>query len=356
MINSLSKFLVIFIIVVFSNNNIFSQFCFQDQSDLYWKISESLYGSRRLSDCSSGANYNCHGLAMYYVETTPSPSCPKPSWSYILSTPYACPNSYGNPASNIYQINARYVHVGSEVNGSIAYYQFTQGDHSAVKENIGGGVFKYLSKYNHNGPLVAHNLMQSWYHLTGQDIGIPVQFWSYVGYIQGSSTIIGTGLAQFSVINIPSVIYSWSVPSGYSNISIYSGSNQSTVYLAPSHSGSAILQLNISSDCDATIKTQLISLNITTNICLEGTYDNAGVYSQNLNTMNHVTVGGVAVRVSCPNATTFIWQKTGGNINGYFPNGTSISFNMTSGGSISFLVTAKNGSTTIGTRNIAFYN
>lgn len=354
MINKLTRSIFIFVIVFLHNNVSFSQSCYYDQSDSYWKINEALYGSRRLSDCSPSAAYNCHGFVMSYVETA---TCTKPGWNNPVSTPYLCPNSFGNTSANIYQQSGRYVKVGSESNGNIAYYQFAQGDHSAIKENIGGGgVIKYLSKYNHDGPLVAHDLMGSWYHLTNQDIGIPVQFWAYVGYIQGSSTITGTSLVYFSVTSIPSVYYSWSIPTGYSNISIYSGVYQNTVVLAPSHSGNATLRLDLTSDCDATSRTQIINLNITTNICLEGTYDNAGVYNQNLNTTNRVTVGGVAVRVSCPNATTYIWQKTGGNISGYFPNGSSISFNMTSGGSISFLVTAKNGSTTIGTRNIAFYN
>jgi hypothetical protein len=38
------------------------------------------------------------------------------------------------------------------------------------------------------------------------------------------------------------------------------------------------------------------------------------------------------------------------------PSGASVSFTMTSGGSISFSVTAKNGSTTLATRNVTFYN
>jgi hypothetical protein len=69
-----------------------------------------------------------------------------------------------------------------------------------------------------------------------------------------------------------------------------------------------------------------------------------------------IIFGEVYITVTCPNATTFTWQKTSGNINGYFPPGPTASFNMTSGGSISFLITAKNGSVTLATRNVAFYN
>ncbi|MDP3641562.1 MAG: T9SS type A sorting domain-containing protein [Bacteroidota bacterium] len=39
-----------------------------------------------------------------------------------------------------------------------------------------------------------------------------------------------------------------------------------------------------------------------------------------------------------------------------YTSGANVSFTMPSGGSISFSVTAKNGSTTIGTRSVTFYN
>ncbi len=40
----------------------------------------------------------------------------------------------------------------------------------------------------------------------------------------------------------------------------------------------------------------------------------------------------------------------------YRTSGPYVTFNMTSGGTISFLVTAKNGSVTLAARNVAFYN
>ena len=351
--NNLSKFLSIFIIALSCNNIAVSQgSCYPDQSDTYWKISESLYGSKKLSGCHSNAYYNCHGFMMSYFEDT---GCSKPGWANTVATPYTCPNSKGIKNSASYQNSGRYVQVCTESAANIAYYNFQQGDHSAVKEIIPGDQIKYISKYNYDGPLVEHNLTGSWYHLTGQDVGVPIQFWSYVGYIQGSTTITGTSPVTFSVNNISTVNYSWSIVSGYSNINIFSGSNQYAANLIPTHSGTAVLQLNISSACGS-VETQQIILNITTNVCLEGTYDNAGIYNQNLNTTNHVSVGGVFIRVSCPNSTSITWQKTSGNINGYFPPGPTTSFDMTSGGTISFLVTAKNGSTTLATRNITFFN
>ncbi|MCD6564448.1 MAG: hypothetical protein J7K53_00740 [Bacteroidales bacterium] len=354
--NNLSKFLSIFIITLSCNNIAVSQgYCYPDQSDTYWKISESLYGSKKLSGCAVNAYYNCHGFMMSYFEDT---GCSKPGWNNPVATPYTCPSD-GITFDTEWKNSGRYVRVCAESVANIAYYHFPNEDtHSAVKEIIPGGAIKYISKYGSDGPLVAHNLTGSWYHLSGQFniADITRQFWSYVGYIQGSTTITGTSPVTFSVNNISTVIYSWSIVSGCSNIVVSSGGNQSTVTLAPAYSGTSVLQLNISSACGS-VKTQQIILNITTtDVCLEGTYDNAGIYNQNLNTTNHVSVGGVFIRVSCPNSTSITWQKTSGNINGYFPPGSTTSFDMTSGGSISFLVTAKNGSTTLATRNITFYN
>ena len=283
-------------------------------------------------------------------------SCTEPNWNNQVATPYTCPNPTGPKTHIEWQNSGRYVKVCTESVANIAHYHIPDGDtHSAVKEILPNESIKYISKYGCLGPLVEHNLTGSYYHLSGQYSNITHQFWSYVGYIQGSTTITGTSPVTFSVNNISTVIYSWSIVSGYSNINIFSGSNQYAANLIPTHSGTAVLQLNISSACGS-VKTQQIILNITTNVCLEGTYDNAGIYKQILNTTNHVSVGGVFIRVSCPNSTSITWQKTSGNINGYFPPGPTTSFDMTSGGSISFLVTAKNGSTTLATRNITFYN
>jgi hypothetical protein len=80
------------------------------------------------------------------------------------------------------------------------------------------------------------------------------------------------------------------------------------------------------------------------------------IKNQNLYTTNSVSTGGVYATVTCPNATSFVWQKTSGNIYDWIPSGANVSFTMLSGGSISFLVTAKNGSTTLATRNVTFYN
>lgn len=343
---------MVLVILLSLNQLTFSQgYCYPDQSPTYWKIDESLYGSKLLSGCSPSAYYNCHGFIMSYFETP----CSEPRWIQPVSTPYLCPNSFGNKSSGDWQNSGKYVQVCSESDANVAYYQFIQGDHAAVKDIIPGGPIKYISKYNYDGPLVGHNLTGSWYHLTGQDIGIPIQYWAFAGSIDGNPNIVGTSAVTFDVNNIPNVNYFWSILSGYSNINITSSATQSSVTLSPTHSGTAVLQVSLSSSC-GTVKTQQISLNITTNICLEGVYDNAGIYNQNLNTVNRVSVGGVAIRVTCPNSTTVVWQKTSGNINGYFPNGYSNSFNMTSKGTITLLLTAKNGSTTIGTRSITFYN
>ena len=291
---------------------------------------------------------------MSYFEIPQSGSCDKPHWTHSVATPYLCPNAIGVVSEGTWQGSGRYVQVCSETDADLVSYHFTiSGDHSAVKEIVNGQT-KYISKYNYNGPLVEHNLHTSFYELRGEGSGSP-QFWSYVGFINGNHTITGTNPVSFNVNNIATVNYSWTVLSGYDHIYISSGAYQSNVTLVPTHSGQAVLKLNVSSSCGS-VRSQQITLNITTNICLEGIYDNNGIYNQNLNTTNNVSTGGVYITVTCPNSTTVIWQKTSGNINGYFPPGYTNSFNMTSGGSISFLLTAKNGSTTISTRNVSFYN
>jgi hypothetical protein len=251
------------------------------------------------------------------------------------------------------------VQVCSESDAKLVYYVFPDlSDHSAVKESIPGGQIRYISKYSYDGPLVEHRLDSSWYHLSGQynPANITRQFWTYLGNMLGSPNIVGINPVNFSVLNAPSVNYTWSVTNGYQNIYISSSTHQSSVTLVPNHSGTAVLQLTMTSTCSSTPRIQQISLNINTNVCLEGTYDNGSNYNLNLNTANHVNTGGVFIRVYCPNSTTVTWQKTSGNIDGYFPNGYTASFHMTSGGSISLLLTAKNGSTTLATRSITFYN
>ena len=356
--SKVSKSLLLTIIVLSLSKCLFAQMscgtivCDHLNDDVFWMINEAQYGSKRLSNCDVAATYNCHGFVMSYFED----NC-KPGWNNPVLTPYTCPNTKGKKYDTDWQNSGKYVQVCNELEANISYYHILDGDtHSAVKEVLPGGTIKYLSKYGCTGPIVAHNLTGSYYHLKNRvDTSFPLQFWSYIGPIVGNPTIIGTNTVPFYVNGIQNVTYSWSIVSGYQNISISAGATSESVTLAPIHSGTSVLQITVSSACGQA-KTQQLILNITTNICLEGTYDNAGVYNQILNTTNHVSTGGVFIRVSCPNSTTISWQKTSGNITGYWPDGPTASFNMTAHGSISFLVTAKNGSVTIGTRTITFYN
>lgn len=323
--------------------------CIPQQDNDYWNIGTP-YSSFRVSDCNP--YYNCHGFAVSYFEGT----CQPLPYSYI-SPAYDCPRYLGEYDSyNIsyldWQSSGKYVQVCSETYADIAYYEGMPGGHSAVKVASN----RYISKYGNDGPLVSHNSNESWYHYDDQALNrvTSTAFWVFVGSIQGSANIVGLQMPTFTVNDKSGVTYSWSIPSGYSNISIYSGANQNSVTLNPIHSGTATLQLDISSSCGA-IKTQQINLNIQTNICLEGTYSISGT-AHNLNTVNSVPVGSVEATVTCPNATSYVWQKTSGNINSWYSNGGDISFTMPSSGSISFSVTAKNGSTTLGTRSVTFYN
>ena len=143
-----------------------------------------------------------------------------------------------------------------------------------------------FKEYNYDGTIVEHKIDSSWYHLSGQynPANITHQFWTYIGYISGSTNIVGINPVNFSVLNNATVNYSWSITSGYQNIYISSSPYQDYITLVPTHSGTAVLQLTLTSTASRTPRTQQVSLNITTNVCLEGSYDHGGVYYINLNT------------------------------------------------------------------------
>lgn len=76
-----------------------------------------------------------------------------------------------------------------------------------------------------------------------------------------------------------------------------------------------------------------------------------------MNTVNFIGTGQVITKIECLSASTITWAKTSGNLIFTPWNITNVLFNMTSGGSIGFTVTARNGSNQIiQTKNISFYN
>ncbi len=202
------------------------------------------YGSKKSSNCDASAYYNCHGFVIAYLEN----NCTAPGWNNPFIPTYTCPNAQGIKAPSDYQNSGKYVRVCIEEQGDVAFYNLVQGQHSAVKQDIGGGQLKYLSKYDFNGPLVAHNLNGSFYNITGQVVGNP-EFWAFIGSINGNPQITGTSSVSYNVLSKPGVSYSWSVVEGLSKVFISAGSNQPTVTLTPTHSGSAKLRLTISSAC-----------------------------------------------------------------------------------------------------------
>ena len=66
--------------------------------------------------------------------------------------------------------------------------------------------------------------------------------------------------------------------------------------------------------------------------------------------------GSVMTTVTCPNATSYTWQRTSGSLS-FYASGANMSFTMVSGVSVSFKITARNSSyQVIGTRNVSYYN
>lgn len=215
----MKKICLTFALLLVLSISSFSQ-CYPDQGDTYWWINESLYGSKKLSGCDNNTYYNCHGFTMSYFEDS---GCEKPGWTHPVSTPYTCPNHNGVKFDVEWKNSGRYVQVCTESVANIAYYQLPDGDtHSAVKEILNNGSIKYISKYGTEGPMVEHDLLGSYYHLCGKYTNIPYpQFWSYIGTISGNPNINGIDTCTFSVNNISTVSYSWSVLSGNSNIYIF---------------------------------------------------------------------------------------------------------------------------------------
>jgi hypothetical protein len=345
--------LLLLLFIISSPLNALSQ-CYPDQSDNYWRIG-SAYGSHRVSNCANTAPYNCHGFIRSYFEA----GC-QPSLGSFITTPYPCPPQTVTNEQTAWQTNGKYVRVCSEANANVVFYDVTGSGgagHSAVRLGTTG---KYMSKYGADGPLVSHDLNGTFYHLRAEGNSVnSSNFWSYIGSISGNSSVIGTGNQTYSVLSKPGVSYSWTMYSGGDKLYISSATNQNTVTLSPLHSGVAVLRLsstNSSPGCGGTTVHQNFSINVQTNICLEGSYSTPNVSNQNLWSGNSVPANWVTVNVTCPNATSYIWQKTSGSIS-YYSSGANASFTMTSGGLISFLVTAKNSSNvTLGTRNISFYN
>lgn len=167
--------------------------------------------------------------------------------------------------------------------------------------------------------------------------------------MSGNSNITGTGTVMFTAPSVPGASYAWSIQSGGVNIYIQSGANTNTVTLKPLHSGTAVLKLVTNHSCSSS-KTQTMTLNIDTQICLEGTISNGGV-TGHLQTGNNVSTGSVSTTVTCPGASNYTWTRTSGTLS-YYASGNFMSFTMTSGSAVSFRIDAKNSTNQIiGTRN-----
>lgn len=297
----------------------------------------------RLLVTNTNHTFLCHEFVRMYYEK----NYPKPSWNNTLTSISDWVDSeYESPDVYYWNLNT-YIQV-SEPYANIARYTPPTGtDHSQVKDSQYPS--KYISKLGMDGQVVGHTLYYSPYDLT-PGYNTFYTYYFYLGKITGSSQISSSSPVNFSVNSSAGATYAWSVsPAGYVTLA---NTTASTVTVTPVQNGNTYLTLTSNG------KSQSIQLNV--NIpppppLFTGSYDNAGLYNRNLLTVNDVSVGGVFIRVSYPGATTYTWQKTSGNINAYFVPGPTASFNMTSGGNITILITAKSGSTTLATKSVTFY-
>ncbi len=341
--NLLKPFIIIISIYLISHS-LLGQTC-SSFTDADWRIG-STWDSHKISPCHTSAVYNCHGFVLSYLED----GC-QPSYFTTQSPPYTCPNDQGILGTGEITNNPKFMKVCTEAQADAIVYNSSAGPHSAVKVSAGSG-YKYISKYGSDGPLVSHNRDGSYYHYT--QAATFASYHAYIGTIQGSTSVTGTSNVTYSVNNKSGVTYSWSIISGGIYASIQGSSSGSSVTIKPKLSGNVTLKLTTSSSCDIN-RTQTINLSINTNVCLEGSYTNAGSNPFFLNTSNSVGTGSVSTDVNCTGASSYTWQRTSGTLS-YYANGDDLSFTMTSGASVSFLVTAKSGSTTLATRTISFYN
>lgn len=333
-------FLPIILIELFCNSIVFSQPCGDDE---HYNIGGQ--SKRLVYNCNN--TFHCHLFVRLYFES----SCPKPTWY----TPLYSICDWDDPDRNDYWDLNTYIKVDEQY-ANIARYQRSQGviDHSQVKDSQYPS--KYISKYDTDGPVVGHNLGNSYYD-TLYPGGYPnyYTFYYYLGKIAGNPQITSTSPVYFSLNANTGVTYTWTV-SQSDIVSLSAGSSSNIIKVTAIQNGSVKLKLKAKTSKETVYQSINLSVQGLPPPLLSGTYDNGGSNNQLLLTANRVSVGSVFIRVSYPEATNYTWQKISGNINGYFAPGPTTSFNMTSGGSITLLVTAKDGSVTLTSRTITFYN
>lgn len=312
--------------------------CWPDQSDSYWKIGPA-FGSAKLADCNSSTSYNCHGFTLSYFED----QC-RPTLGQYYGT-YLCPNGQGIKLGGAITNSEKYVQVCASVSPEIAFYDMGgDGTHSAVR--LSSLPLKYGSKYGADGPLVSHDVNNSWYHINNKVLS--TSYWTYVGSIVGNTTVSGTTAVTFSVNSKPGVSYYWSLSNG--NLSISGPPNQASVTLVPMHSGTVTLYCQTSSSCGVA-KTQSVTITVQSNICLEGDFRIGPGPVMPMWTTNRISTGSVDGWFTCPGATSYSWQRTSGSITSWYTIGNHVYFTMPTNGSISFVISANGQS-----RNVTFYN
>jgi hypothetical protein len=306
------------------------------------------YGSKLLVyNCNQ--TFNCHMFVRMYYES----NCDLPYWNRSPILNSICswdPSQYESPNTYYWLLNT-YIKVAEQY-ANIVYQSGNNQEHSQVKDRL--YTSKYISKYDYTGPIVGHNLYSSDYELSHPGVTYNYQYYFYLGKITGPSSITSTSPVNYTVNSSAGVKYTWTAsPSGVVSLT---NSTTSNVTVTAVQSGQVTLTLSDTTSAGGSIRqSKTINVSVPTPL-ITGNYDNGGNYNVTLFTVNHVSVGSVFIRVSCPGATTYTWQKTAGNVNAYLAPGPTASFSMTSGGTITILITAKYNSTTITSKSVTFYN
>jgi hypothetical protein len=297
-----------------------------------------------IANCNPADPFFCHQYTRAFIEKNwihPFTGLVQPGAGSISSLPGAFDN------------DVDYIKVCSSANGEIISYG--PGHHSAVRLSVSdpGCEAVFASKLLCSGPIVRHplNIPTSVCQYSGSNV--PNHF-QYIGKLPPSWTIDTNSEVQFGVRQKNGVNYSWSMQPNRSWILQFVGpTNGSSVKVKRTCCTSTVnnsvqLCMTASSPCSGSSKTQCININVVcgcsnsncSTVCFNGLYNTSSSQNNVMNTVNFVPAGAVNVSlIGCSNFYRWCPQTSG-----FFftnnSNGSTASFSLSSGQSISFNIKA----------------
>lgn len=225
-----------------------------------------------------------------------------------------------------YWTDGCFIQVCNEADADKTHYYC--GDHSAVTSTVVQG--KFESKW---GGLPA---------LRHFPTSVPYSQPTTVNYyastkMTGDASGLCTGTRTFSVKNISGATYIWTYSNTLSVVGA-TNTNQLTVQINGSSTGTAWVQVQISTPCNASSVTSRIDFSVGTP-AITGSYMNPNFSSGSLQSGQSVCAGTIRVTINEVQATTYTWQRIYGSAP-FIDNGGYIDITLAQDESVSFLVTA----------------